>query len=547
MHVTDDGTTHNVKGNTMRTRAIRTLAIIFSLTLTAGVLAGCGTQEDASRSGPSTLACSLESLPQLPDVTVTSVTAETEGTPHCKVAGVIGPEIRFELLLPENWNGKFVMGGGGGFVGSVINVALAYGALQSGYATVGTDTGHEGHPLDASWALNNMERIVNFGHQAVHRTAVTAQALTKAYYGQDIERNYFIGCSRGGGQALMEAQRYPDDFDGIVAGAPAYDWTGELGGRNTWLNQVMYPDPNDLSVATITPEALELIGNAVLEQCDLLDGIEDGVLNNPLTCEFNVAEIACQAGEAGRCLTPAQLEAARRAYDGLKLGGEQVAPGFPPGAELGFGGWERWIAGGLAVTNVEEFQRGVEPDPEYPDPETPNAHFAFGNGVMKYLVFQDPDWDYSTYDFSTFQSDVAWVSATLDATDPDLDAFRERGGKLLMYNGWRDMALTPLGTIEYYEEVVERDPSAADDVRLMMVPGMDHCFGGPGPSFVDWLDEIDRWVETHQAPDQVSAYWVDEQMRPDGSRLACAYPNVLEYGGVGDPRDASSFSCVRPD
>ncbi|MFA9562568.1 MAG: tannase/feruloyl esterase family alpha/beta hydrolase, partial [Nitrospirota bacterium] len=178
--------------------------------------------------------CKLESLPQLPDVTITSVTQETQYAPHCKVAGVIGPEIHFELLLPEKWNGKFVFGGGGGFVGSIVNVASAlYGAVQAGYATVGTDTGHQAHSLDASWALNNMERIVNFGHRAVHRTTVTAKALIKAYYQQDIARKYFIGCSRGGGQALMEAQRYPDDFEGIVAGAPAYNWTMGLGAGMT--------------------------------------------------------------------------------------------------------------------------------------------------------------------------------------------------------------------------------------------------------------------------------------------------------------------------
>jgi feruloyl esterase len=166
---------------------------------------------------------------------------------------------------------------------------------------------------------------------------------------------------------------------------------------------------------------------------------------------------------------------------------------------------------------------------------------------MKYLVMHDPDWDYSTYDFSTFRSDVAAVSSTLDATDPDLDAFRGRGGKLLLFNGWRDMALTPLGTIRYYEQVMERDASAADDVRLIMVPGMDHCIGGPGPSYVNWVDEIDRWVETDQAPDQVTAYWVNEQMQPDGSRLACAFPSVLEYDGTGDPRDAASFRCVEAE
>jgi feruloyl esterase len=511
----------------------------------AASLAACGGAPDGSTARTGS-ACTLESFPELPDVRITAVTEEGAPVPHCKVAGVIGTETNFELLLPDDWNGKFVMGGGGGFVGSVVNTALGFGPLQNGYATVGTDTGHRGSSLDASWALNNLERVVSFGHQAVHRTAVIAKALIADYYSQDISRSLFFGCSRGGGQALMEAQRYPEDFDGIVAGAPAYNWTEELGGRNTWLNQSMYPDPNDLSVATITPEALELIGNVVMEQCDLLDGVEDGILNNPLACDFDVTELACEAGEAGACLPPAQLDAARHAYEGLNVDGEQVVPGYPHGAELGVGGWTRWIAGGFAVTNVDEFQRGIAPDPEYPDPETPNAHFAFGNGVMKYLVFQDPDWDYSTYDFSTFQSDVAAVSPTLDATDPDLDAFRERGGKLLMFNGWRDMALTPLGTIKYYEEVVERDASAADDVRLMMVPGMDHCIGGPGPSFVDWIDELDRWVETDQAPDQVTAFWLDDQMQPDGSRPVCAYPRFLVYNGSGDPREPSSFSCVKP-
>ena len=410
---------------------------------------------------------------------------------------------------------------------------------------MGTDTGHRGHPIDASWALNNLERVVSFGHQAVHRTAVTAKALTTDYYGDDISRSLFFGCSRGGGQALMEAQRYPADFDGIVAGAPAYSWTEELGGRNTYINQAMYPDPNDLSVATITPEAQAFMGRAVMEQCDLLDGIEDGILNNPLECDVDVAEFACQDGETNACLTPAQLEALRRVYDGLTIDGEQVVPGFAPGAKSGEGGWTRWITGGLEGSGTGEFQRGVES--EYPAPETPSVHFAFGNGVMKYFVFHDPDWDYSTCDFSTFHSDVAAVAPTLDATDPDLDAFRERGGKLLLFNGWRDMALTPLGTIAYYDEVIERDASAAGDVRLILVPGMDHCIGGPGPSFVDWIDEIDRWVETGQAPEQVTTYWLDAQAQPSGSRLACAYPKVLEYDGTGDPRDASSFSCVAPN
>ena len=190
-----------------------------------------------------------------------------------------------------------------------------------------------------------------------------------------------------------------------------------------------------------------------------------------------------------------------------------------------------------------EFQEGVAAESPYPEPETPNAHWAFGNGVMKYLVFHDPDWDYTTYTFDTFYSDTATAAQTLNATDPRLDAFRARGGKLLIYTGWGDMALTPYGTIEYYQSVLDRDPGAVDDVRLFMMPGVDHCFGGVGPSFVNYLDEIDKWVTSGKAPVQVTAYWLNEKMLPDGSRPACAYPKYLAYDGTGGTRDAASFTC----
>ena len=270
-----------------------------------GLLAigAAGAQESLAR-------CNLESLPKLPDVTITSVTTKTEPAPHCKVAGVIGPEIRFELLLPDKWNGKFAMGGGGGFVGQVINTAaLLYGAVQSGYATVGTDTGHQGHPMDGGWALNNMERIVNFGHQAVHRTAVTAKALTKGYYQKDIDRSYFTGCSTGGRQALMEAQRYPEDFDGIVSGAPPSNYAAIAAAAMVQITQAMYPDPTDLEAAVIGPEEQELIGSKVFEMCDGLDGLEDGILNDPRQCKFDIKSLACQGGNTERCLTGEQVRA----------------------------------------------------------------------------------------------------------------------------------------------------------------------------------------------------------------------------------------------
>jgi feruloyl esterase len=443
--------------------------------------------------------------------------------------------------MPQRWNGKFVMGGGAGFAGVVVNIALNFGALQSGYATVGTDSGHYGHPLDASWALNNLERVVSFGHQAVHRTAVTAKALIAGYYGKETSRSLFYGCSRGGGQALMEAQRYPEDFDGIVAAGPAYDWTGELGARNIRVSAAMYPDPERLDTPVISAAKQQLIGAAVLAKCDAMDGLEDGILNNPLMCDFDVQSLKCGDQPAPSCLTEEELTTVRTIYEDFYVDGALVYPGYPPGAELYPGGWSRWLTGGAEASG--NFQSGIEVPPDLPVPSGPNFHFSFGNGVMKYLVFHDPDWDYSQYSFDSYFKDVAAASQTLDAKDPNLDAFRARGGKLLLANSWGDSAINPKGTISYYEKVIERDPSAVDDVRLILFPGVEHCAGGPGPWFVNFVQVIDQWVETGAAPEKLEPFWLNERMEPEGSRLACAYPEYPVYTGSGDTRDASSFRC----
>lgn len=488
-----------------------------------------------------TRSCSEAALPAFPDVRIVSVSAETDFAPHCKVAGVIGAETNFELLLPDDWNGKFAMGGGGGFVGTVVNFAAAKaGALEAGYASVGTDGGHQGHPLDGSWALHNQERVVSFGHQAVHRTAVTARALTSAYYGRDASRNYFIGCSTGGRQALMEAQRYPDDFDGIVAGSPAFDFTNEVA-RYVWANQAMYPDSNDLSQPLLGREETELIGKAVLDQCDGLDGLNDGILANPLACEFDVSFLACDRGSSGPCLTAKQLNAAKRIYEGPRDRQGQIFPGVPPGGELSPNGWATWITGGAELT--QRYRKSLPSSSQLP---VPNMSFALSNGLMKYLVYNDPDWNYADYSFQNFRSDSATTAATVNATDPDLSAFRERGGKLLMFTGWGDMALSPLRLIDYYGQVLEHDASAAEDVRLLMLPGVDHCFGGLGPDQVSYLEILDEWVETRDAPTQATAAWDEARGQGSGSRLICAYPSVLTYDGSGDPRTATSFSCQNP-
>jgi len=521
--------------------------LTFGLAVIAVTLAACGVEQGAppedavaAAEGPG---CSLESLRELPDVRITAVTEEAAPVPHCKVAGVIGTETHFELLLPEIWNGKFVMGGGGGFVGVVQNTSLMLGSLQKGYATVGTDTGHAGHPLNASWAYNNLERLVSFGHQAVHRTAVTAKALITDYYARDISRSYFTGCSRGGGQGFVEAQRYPEDFDGIVAGSPAYDWT-RVAAAATQISAAMYPDPSDLQAAVVGPTEQRLIESSYLEMCDAMDGIEDGILNDPRECEFDVATLLCEGEKNDSCISEEQLAAVKVVYDGPKDSqGRSLYYGFPFGGEGAPGGWSRWLTGGLKYQDdADDFQEGVDMGP-FEAPVSPSGYYSFGNDIMRYFVYNDPEWSYVGYDYDNLAKDAARAAETLNATDPDLSAFRERGGKMLIYNGWSDNAQTSLAFADYYEQVLAHDETAADDVRLFLMPGVEHCFGGPGPSWVNFLDEIDNWVETGNPPDQVIAYWLDENMQPAGSRPVCAYPEVAQYDGEGDTRDASSFSC----
>jgi feruloyl esterase len=513
------------------------------LSLLSTLIAGCATAEPPSAQQEAV--CSLDSLPELPDVRLTSVTHEAAPVPHCKVSGVIGTETNFELLLPDEWSGKFVMGGGGGFAGSVVNAAQDFfGALQMGYATVGTDTGHQAHSLDASWALNHLERLVSFGHQAVHRTAVNSKALTEAFYGGEIARSYFAGCSRGGGQALMEAQRYPEDFDGIVAMSPAFNWTHELGARWTRIAQLMYPDPTRIEQPIIGPEALKLIGDAVMAQCDGLDGLSDGVLNDPRQCAFEVSSLSCGETKSGECLSPEQVEVAEAIYGDFEIGG-QIIPGAPFGAELPGTpiGWELWFTGGYEPGEDLDYHEGADSE-QFQAPAVPNGTWAFSTGVLRYFVYNEPEWSYVGYDFSDFAQKAARVAPTLNADNPDLSAFRARGGKLIIDNGWMDGSMSAYGTLKYYETVLGHDPTARDDVRLFLRPGVTHCMLGPGPDGTDYLSAIDEWVESGEAPERLPASYRDPAGQPiGGGRILCAWPSVVTYKGRGDPWDPASFSC----
>lgn len=451
--------------------------------------------------------------------------------PHCRVTGVIDSSIRFELLMPDAWNGKFMMGGGGGFVGSVQNQAqdgLSAGPtpLERGYATAGTDTGHTGSPIDASWALGDPEAQEDFAHRAVHRTAEVSKAVIAEHYGTAIEHSYFLGCSRGGGQAMISAQRYPEDFDGLVAAAPALDWPGIAAGfiQN---QQHVFPDPSDLSSPVITPANRSLLAEALAASCDADDGVADGVLNDPRSCTFDPAALPrCTAGPADDCLTERQLEAIEAIYSGPRVNGEPVHPGFPFGGEADGGGWDLWVTG--------------PPPPGLP-PDVPNLHFAFGTGLLEYFVYEDPDWSYAGYTFDDFHEWAEPLASLLNATDPELSALRDRGGKVILWHGWSDAALTAFDSIEYYQSVEQRDAAVRDYFRMFLLPGVGHCGDGPGPDRVDWIGAIERWVEDGEEPDRLTA--LDSEDDTVMTRPLCPYPQTAVYDGSGNPNEAQSFTC----
>ena len=448
--------------------------------------------------------------------------------PHCRVSGVIDKEIRFTELLPDRWNERLFAGGGGGFVGSVQNQAVA--SVNFGYATVGTDTGHEAEGLDAQWAFGNRERQINYGYLAIHRTAEIAKAIVKAYYGVDSRYAYFFGCSNGGRQALMEAQRFPADFDGVVSCAPALDFTNIAASfvRNT---QAVYPDPKALQASAISPDNLRLLESKVLDACDARDGVKDGVLDDPRECPFKIGDLpSCPGGRAAAdCVTSTERAAIERIYSPTTSRGTTIYPGQPFGGEGQQGGWQPWITGMNASPGTEG--------------RPPSLQFAFGTEFFKYLALGRQDFDYATYDLSNWDKDTAAIAKDLNALDSDLSKFKARQGKLILAHGWADPALNPLSTIAYYGKVQARDPGIRDYVRLFMMPGVLHCAGGPGPDFVDWFSPIAEWVEHGHAPDRVIAQKRSADGRVLKARPLCPYPQRAVYDGKGSVTEAESFVC----
>jgi pimeloyl-ACP methyl ester carboxylesterase len=476
---------------------------------------------------------SLNAL-QLPDVRITeaaAIAAREKGpvtVAHCRVSGIIDKEIRFTELLPDHWNERLLAGGGGGFVGSVENQALT--SVNFAYATVGTDTGHQADGLDARWALDNRERQINYGYLAIHRTAEIAKAVVKAYYGAGPRYAYFFGCSNGGRQGLMEAQRFPDDFDGIVSCAPALDFTN-IAASFVRNSQAVYPDPKALRASAISPDNLRLLESKVLEACDARDGVTDRVLDDPRDCAFKISDLpACPEDRAGAgCVSIAQRAAIERIYSPTISQGKTIYPGQPFGGEGQTGGWQPWITS----MNASPETQG----------RPPSLEFAFGTGFFKYLALGREDFDYATYELSNWEKDTAAVAKYLNAVDSDLSKFKARQGKLILAHGWADPALNPLSTIAYYDQLQARDPRLRDYARLFMMPGVLHCAGGAGPDVVDWFTPIAEWVERGRAPDRLIAQKRSADGRVLNARPLCPYPRRAVYDGKGSTTEADSFAC----
>jgi feruloyl esterase len=462
----------------------------------------------------------------LPDTTITMASSVAPGafTPpssaralkdlpaFCRVTATLKPspdsDIKVEIWLPASgWNRKFQAVGNGGWAGVISYPALA-DAVKEGYASASTDTGHVGG--SASFVLDHPEKLIDFSWRSEHEMTVKGKAIVKAFYGSAPRLSYWNGCSTGGRQGLKEAQRFPDDFDGIIAGAPA-----NRSALGLWIAFATLKDP----VSNIPASKYPLIHEAVLNQCDARDGLKDGLIDDPRLCKFDPKVLLCKGADGPSCLTAPQVEAARKIYTAATnpRTGQELSSPLVPGSELG------WTI----------FGEGPEPRDLTVD-------------QYRYVVFKDPKWDWRTFNFD---SDIARSeqpeNLIMNATDPNLRPFFAHNGKLLMYHGWSDPQVSPLGTIKYYNSLVDTLgglSKTSNNVRLFMEPGMGHCRGGEGPNVFDRVGSLDQWVDKGKAPESiVASHYTAEKV--DRTRPLCPYPQVAVYKGSGSTDDAANFVC----
>jgi feruloyl esterase len=436
----------------------------------------------------------------------------------CRVAATLKPtidsDIKMELWLPSSgWNGKFQAVGNGAFNGSIAYPAMV-AALAHGYAASSTDTGHVGN--SARFGLGHPEKVIDFGWRAVHEMTAASKTIIAAYYDAGPKFSYWNGCSAGGRQAMKEAQRFPADFDGIIAGAPGLDWTGRAAQA---VRVAKALEKND--AARLSLRQRQLLHSAVMEACDAIDGVKDGLIENPNRCTFDPGVLQCKSPDGGACLTRDQVETARLIYSPLtNPKTRRDSTGLEPGSELGWTdlGWTE----SAQTTGLDQF---------------------------RFLVFGDPTWDLGKF---TAEADIARAeetdSNTINALDPNLKPFIDRGGKLIQYHGWSDAQISPGNSTQYYTRVLEALGGASHvhgSYRLFMAPGMSHCGGGEGPNTFDMVAALEQWVEYRKAPDRIIASHATSGV-VDRTRPLCPYPQVAAYTRSGSPDDAQNFVCRSP-
>ena len=434
----------------------------------------------------------------------------------CRVTATLAPsgdsDIKIEVWMPTSgWNGTFQAVGNGGWAGTISYAALA-AAVAGGYATASTDTGHVGGT--AAFALGHPEKVVDFGYRAVHEMTVQAKAVVDAFYGSLPKLSIWNGCSQGGRQGVTEAVRFPADFDAIIAGAPAVNGLQMHVGRMAMNRSV-----NRTAESAIPREKYPAIHSALLSACDAKDGVADGVVENPLSCRFEPKVLQCKAQNDGSCLTAPQIESALVMYNGATdpRSGASRFPGLAPGSELG------WNVIGA------------------PQP------LGLATEAFKYVIAKDPAWDPARFNASTDFDLAASIDKddVLNSGNPDMKAFFARGGKLLLYHGWSDPQVTPLNTVDFFNKVVALQGSAVvgKSVQLYMVPGMNHCQGGPGTDTFDKMGAIEQWIKTGVAPDKIPASHLTNGI-VDRTRPLCPFGQVAKWNGVGSSDDAANFACV---
>ena len=440
---------------------------------------------------------------------------------YCRVKMFLTPtsdsHINVELWLPtENWNGKFMATGNGGWAGVFQSYEDMQVALQRGYATAATDTGHSGNIFSGMFALGHPEKLIDFAYRSMHLMTVRSKQLIDAFYPTQLNYSYYKGCSTGGRQGVMEAQRYPGDFDGIIAGALA---NRHIHMHTAQIAELIYLKRHPEAVVSNTKA--DMVHAAVMHQCDTL---HEGFLNNPHQCAFDFSSLQCKGAETDNCLTRAQLRTVKTFYNGVKNSkGKLIFSGSPVSVSM----------------NAKMFSRVIQ---GY-GANSKDALNPFMFDTVRILGFHDPDYDWHKFNLDRDMPKIDAAAGFVDAVDPDLRAFKAEGGKLIMYHGWDDPGIAPENTIYYYNSVLkEMGKNQADWMRLFMVPGMGHCRGGPGPNEFDTITALEKWREGGEAPASILGTNANSGL----SRPLCPYPQYAKYDGSGDPKDAVNWSCTAP-